>query len=132
MLKGKLLDRSMQVRVLRFIISGLTVMVTQVVTLTYLLKWWNGTAAYIGSYAIAVSVHYSLNRFWALRSSRKDHTRQAGEYVLLVAGSFSINFLLFQMAVRIFHLTPVWAAMVTNPPTTLIVFLVLNFRVFRA
>jgi putative flippase GtrA len=132
MLKAKLSDRVMQARFLRFVVSGVTVMVVQVGTLALLSRWWDNGAAFIGSYAIAVAVHYSLNRFWALRSSRKDHGRQAGEYALTVAGSFIVNFLLFQIAVHIFHLAPVWAALVTNPPTTLVVFLVLNFRIFRA
>lgn len=132
MLKAKLTDRATQVRFLRFVASGLAVMITQVGMLVLLARWWSDTAAFIGSYAVAVAVHYLLNRFWALRSSRTDHTKQTGEYALIVAGSFVVNFCLFQGGVRIFHLTPAWAALVTNPPTTLIVFLILNFRVFRA
>jgi putative flippase GtrA len=131
-LKAKLTDRATQVRFLRFIASGLAVMFTQVGTLALLARCWSNSAAFIGSYALAVVVHYSLNRFWALRSSRTDHAKQTGEYALTVAGSFVVNFCLFQVGLRFFHLTPAWAALVTNPPTTLIVFLMLNFRVFRA
>ena len=132
MLKGKLTDRATQVRFLRFIVSGVTVMFVQVGGMALLSRWWANTPAFVGSYAVAVAAHYSLNRFWALRSSRQDHARQAGEYALTVGGSFLTNYILFRVGVDDFHLTPVWATLVTNPPTTLVVFLVLNFRIFRA
>ncbi len=132
MFKAKLTDRATQVRFLRFVISGLTVMGVQTGGLAVLSRWWNSTLAFIGSYCLAVLVHYSLNRFWALQSNRTDVLRQAGEYGLTVLMSFLLNFTFFQMGIHLFGLSPVWASLVTNPPTTILVFLILNFRVFRA
>lgn len=132
MIKAKLTDRTTQVRLFRFIFSGLTVMGVQVGCLALLTHWWNRSLAFIVSYAFAVLVHYSLNRFWALKSKRTDVARQAGEYAITVLASFVTSFSLFTVASSMLSLSPVWAAILTNPPTTIAVFLVLNFRVFRA
>jgi putative flippase GtrA len=131
MLKGKLTDRTTQVRFLRFVVTGVLVLLLQVGGLAFLTQWWSRNPAFVVSYAFAVTVHYLVNRFWALRSSRPDVSRQAGEYVLTVLGSFLTSFLLFQLASGWLHLPPVWAVLLVNPITTLGVFLVLNFRVFR-
>ncbi len=107
-------------------------MTAQVGSMAVFSRWYDDGTAFVASYALAVAVHYSLNRFWALRSSRQDYRRQTGEYCATVVGSFLVNFCLFQLAVRVFRVPTVWAALVTNPPTTVVVFLILNFRVFRA
>lgn len=126
------LDPALRGRFLRFLISGVVVGVVHVGSLSLFARWWNPSVAFVAAYLCGVAVHYSLNRFWALRSSRQDVGQQTGEYVLTVAASFLLNFLLFQVAIRGFGLTPVWALLLTSPLTTLAVFLVLNFRVFRA
>ena len=130
--KGKPIDRTTQARFLRFLVSGATVMAVQTGTMGLLSHWSNQTAAFVTSYIVGLISHYSLNRFWALRSSRTDLYRQAGEYLVLGGTSCLTNYLLFQAAVHLFGLKPVWAMVVSNPPTTIVMFLLLNFRVFRA
>jgi len=99
-----------------------------------LLAWLEGrlapVAAFTVSYALSTLAHYLANRFWALPSGRRDTGRQALEY-LAVGLSYAINLGAFQLAQHAFGLGVFWAAFWAIPPATAVVFLVLNYRVFR-
>ncbi len=89
-----------------------------------------GGRVYAG-FAASTTTHYLLNRFWALPSVRTDSRRQAGEYGLTVAVSYAINLGLFELARRGLGLGVMAAAAVAIPPSTAVVWLLLNHRVFR-
>ena len=88
--------------------------------------------AFSAAFGCATATHYLLNRFWALPSARRDAGRQLGEYLLTVALSYAINLGVFKIARDVFGLSVMAAAVCAVPPATLVVFLVLNRRVFRA
>ena len=100
-----------------------------------LLAWLEGrlapVAAFTVSYALSTLAHYLANRFWALPSGRRDAGRQALEYLAAVGLSYAINLGAFQLAQHAFGLGVFWAAFWAIPPATAVVFLVLNYRVFR-
>ena len=128
----KLPNWATQVRFWRFVIVGFTVMILQIGSFWLFEQWWSVSVAFVSAYVLAVLSHYSLNRFWALRSSRADVTRQGGEYLLVAMGSLVLNYLLFTFILKRFDLPPIGATLFASVTTSVVVFLVLNFRVFRA
>ena len=84
------------------------------------------------NFAGSTLTHYLLNRFWALPSARADTWRQAKEYVGTAAISWVINIAVFRLCLDGFGLGKMWATAVAVPPSTVVVFLLLNYRVFRA
>jgi hypothetical protein len=76
--------------------------------------------------------HYLANRFWALPSARTDSGRQLGEYLFAVGLSYLINLAAFKICTVWIGLGVMWAAFWAIPPSTVVVFLILNYRVFRA
>jgi putative flippase GtrA len=132
MFKAKLSDRETQVRFARFLAVGGTAYLVQVATMTLFLLRLGENLAFTLSFLCSSSTHYTLNRFWALPSERTDSWRQAREYLGTVALSWVINFSLFRVCLDVFGLGNIWATAIAVPPSTLVVFLLLNFRVFRA
>jgi len=93
---------------------------------------WLGTnGAFTLSFLCSTSTHYTLNRFWALPSTRGDTLRQLGEYLAAAALSYVINLSLFRLCLDVFGWGKLWSTAVAVPPSTLVVFLLLNYRVFR-
>ena len=131
MLKRILTRRETQVRFLRFLVVGGTAFLVQVASMKLLLNWLGTNPAFTFSFICSASTHYTLNRFWALPSTRGDAFRQLGEYLATVALSYVINFSLFRLCLDVFGLDKLWSTAVAVLPSTLVVFLILNYRVFR-
>lgn len=129
---AKLSDRATQVRLVRFLVVGGVSAIVQFLVLWILQHQWTPALAFSTAFGCATGTHYFLNRFWALPSARQDSARQLGEYLLTVALSYGINLGVFKIARDILGLSVMWAAVCAVPPATLVVFLVLNHRVFRA
>lgn len=92
----------------------------------------NATAAFSISWVVSTATHYLANRFWALPSARHDTAKQLGEYLFAVALSYGINLGAFQICRHAIGLGVMWSAFWAIPPSTVVVFLLLNYRVFRA
>jgi putative flippase GtrA len=118
-------------RVIRFLVVGGGSAGVQLGVLAGMERWLGPFAAFTVSWVISTSLHYLANRYWALPSARRDAGRQLLEYLGVVALSYLINLGAFQLAHRGLGLGTVWAAFWAIPPSTLVVFLLLNFRVFR-
>ena len=131
MFKAKLTDRETQVRFARFLTVGATAYVVQVLAIKLFLQWFGTNVAFTLSFCCSTLTHYSLNRFWALPSVRHDTWRQAREYLGAAAISFVINLAVFHLCLDVFHLGKIWATAIAVPPSTVVVFLLLNYRVFR-
>jgi len=131
MFKRILTRRETQVRFFRFLTVGGTAYLVQVASMKLLLGWLGTNLAFTLSFMCSASTHYLLNRFWALPSMRADTLRQLGEYLVTAALSFAVNFLLFRLSLDVFELDKLWSTAVAVPPSTLVVFLLLNYRVFR-
>ena len=131
MFKAKLRDRETQVRFARFLAVGATAYGVQVLAIKVFLLWLGTNAAFSLSFLCSTAAHYCLNRFWALPSARHDSWRQFREYLGAVVISFIINFSVFHLCLDVFGLGRIWATAVAVPPSTVVVFLLLNYRVFR-
>lgn len=127
----KLPDRETQLRMVRFLVVGGGTLLVQMAVIWVLKRWMNETLAFSLSWVVSTATHYLANRFWALPSSRHDAAKQFGEYLFTVAVSYVINLAAFK-AFRALGLEALWATALAVPPSTVVVFLMLNYRVFRA
>lgn len=118
-------------RFARFIVVGGTAYAVQWLTMKLFAPWFATNIAFTLSFICSTTTHYLLNRFWALPSVRTDSWRQLGEYLATACVSYVINFGLFRLCIDVFGLGKLWATAIAVPPSTLVVFLLLNFRVFR-
>jgi putative flippase GtrA len=132
MLKALLSSQEGRRRVARFLVVGGAAYGVQVATMKFFLLGAGTNVAFTLSFMCSTSTHYTLNRFWALPSLRTDTWRQAREYFGTAVLSWVINFALFRLCLDGFGLGKIWATAIAVPPSTLVVFLLLNYRVFRA
>jgi putative flippase GtrA len=131
MFKRILTRRETQVRFFRFLAVGGTAWLVQMASMKLFLGWLRTNPAFTLSFICSTSTHYTLNRFWALPSTRSDTLRQFGEYLVTAALSLVTNFLLFRLCLDVLGLDKLWSLVVVAPPSTLMVYLLLNYRVFR-
>ena len=125
-----LTDRETQWRLLRFLLVGAGTALVQVAVLRALKTRCGETLAFSLSWVVSTTTHYFANRFWALPSGRGDTAQQLGEYLGAVALSYLINLGAFKLLRNRFKLSPTWATLWAIPPSTIVVFLILNYRVF--
>lgn len=119
-------------RFFRFIVVGGGSLLVQLAVMWLIKPWMPLTPAFALSWAVSTTTHYLANRFWALPSGRRDAGRQFGEYLMTVALSCVINVAAFRFCLDVIGMGPMWATAWAVPPSTVVVFLLLNYRVFRA
>lgn len=124
--------RDTQRRLFRFLAVGGGSALVQVAVIALLKRWTSETVAFSISWVVSTATHYAANRFWALPSGRSDSGKQLGEYLLTVAISYAINLGAFKLCRDGLGLSVEWSTLVAIPPSTVVVFLMLNYRVFRA
>ncbi len=120
-----------RIRLLRFLTVGGTAYAVQWTTMKLFAPHLAENLAFTLSFLCSSATHYTLNRFWALPSLRRDSWRQFGEYLMTVGLSWVINFAMYHLC-RGLGLGKLWSTAIAVPPSTLVVFLLLNFRVFKA
>jgi putative flippase GtrA len=130
MFDSLLTDRETQWRLLRFLAVGAGSALVQVAVLRLLRARIGETWAFSVSWVVSTTTHYFANRFWALPSVRDDAAQQLGEYLFAVVVSYVINLGAFKLLRNKFKLSPTWATLWAIPPSTIVVFLILNYRVF--
>jgi putative flippase GtrA len=130
MLDALLHDRETQLRLLRFLAVGGGSALVQIAVLRALKARLGETWAFSISWVVSTTTHYVANRFWALPSGRGDTVQQLGEYLVAVAISYVINLGAFKLLRNRFKLSATWATLWAIPPSTIVVFLILNYRVF--
>ena len=130
MFDSVLTDRETQLRLLRFLVVGAGSALVQVAVLRALKGRFGETLAFSISWVVSTTTHYFANRFWALPSARDDTAQQLGEYLVAVAVSYLINLGVFKLLRVKFKLSTTWATLWAIPPSTIVVFLILNYRVF--
>jgi putative flippase GtrA len=118
-------------RLVRFIIVGVVSAAVQFLILSLIGSTGRAEVAFTVAFACSTLTHYLLNKHWALPCERTDTLRQGLEYLATVAISYGINLAAFSFFHRALELDLAWAGICAIPPSTVVVFLVLNFRVFR-
>jgi putative flippase GtrA len=120
------------VRLIRFLVVGGGSAVLQFLVLAAIKGRMSATLAFSVSWVISTAAHYLLNRYWALPSGRSDVGMQFGEYLVTVALSYAITLGAFAICHELIGLGVMWSTFWAVPPSTVVVFLLLNYRVFRA
>lgn len=123
--------RETLLRLMRFLVVGGGTLGVQLAVMWLLAGRLNETLAFSIAWMVSTATHYLANRFWALPSSRHDAAKQFGEYLLTIGLSWVINTVAFEL-LRAAGMNQYWAAACAVPPSTVVVFLMLNYRVFRA
>lgn len=131
MQKPKLPDRETQVRFWRFLTVGGVSYVVQVATIALFRLWMGSDLAFTLSFICSTTTHYLMNRFWALPSERRDSAKQLLEYLGTACVSYVINIGVFKLCHNILDLHAILATAIAVPPSTVVVFLILNYRVFK-
>jgi putative flippase GtrA len=127
----RLPHRETQIRFLRFLVVGGTSFGVQVAAMKLALFAFETNAAFTLAFGCSTTTHYLLNRFWALPSARTDTWRQLRDYAGTAVISYLINFAIFHLCLDVFGLEKVWSTAIAIPPSTVVVFLILNYAVFR-
>lgn len=123
--------RDTRYRFLRFVVVGGSSYLVQWLTMKLFLRFLPVGASFNLSFLCSTATHYSLNRFWALPSTRRDPWRQFFEYLGTAAVSWAINKAMFMVCHDVLGLGPLWSTAISVPPSTVVVFLLLHLRVFR-
>jgi putative flippase GtrA len=131
MLQGLIQNQQFSGRFIRFFVVGGFSYIINVLTFWFLIHVLNTSAAFSIAFVVSVMVHYTLNRFWALPSKRSDLAKQLLEYLGTTVLSYVMSFTVFNLCHFLLGFTPLWSQVCAQPPSTLIVFLILNFRVFK-
>jgi len=132
MIKRLLLNRQTQVRFIKFFTVGAIGYVVNIVSFNALKSNFKVNTAFTTAFIISTSTHYTLNRFWALRSARADSFKQFAEYLMTVVISYLISLVSFKVLYVFFQLNLGVAQALSIPPSTLVTFFLLNFRVFKS
>jgi len=119
-------------RLLRFAVVAILVGALNISILALLKNHCEAHLAFTIAFLLATTLHYGLNRFWALPSDRHDAGRQFSEYAFTVGLSYIMNFLLFTLAHSLWRKSVVFSAIFAAVPAGIVIFLILNLRVFRA
>jgi putative flippase GtrA len=124
MLKPELISK-----VLRFAVVGCVVMGV-FMGLNWLLGHWCGRqVSFLIAYPPALALHFSLNKWWTFGCQRTD-SRQVGEYLLMVAVTFAIQWAVFT-ALSAWTPLPGWlAAGAANAAQMAVTFAVMQRRIF--
>ena len=130
MLESLPADRETLLRLARFLVVGAGSALVQLGVLRALKPKLGETWAFTASWVVSTLTHYLANRVWALPSARSDTTQQLGEYLFAVGVSYLINLGAFKLLRVRFKFSTTWATLCAIPPSTIVVFLILNFRVF--
>ncbi len=130
MLHSPATDPELVFRLVRFLIVGGGSAAVQLLTLRELKPRMNETVAFSFSWAVSTCTHYLANRFWALPSGRHDAVQQFGEYLVTIVASYAVNLGGFKLLRRRFGLSAMWSTALAIPPSTVVVFVLLNYRVF--
>jgi putative flippase GtrA len=130
MLKPIPKTRDEALRLVRFLVVGGGTLVVQLLVFWALRKHARETLAFSVSWVVSTTTHYFANRFWALPSARSDTGKQLGEYLFTIAVSYAINLGAYKL-LRLAGVPELWATALAVPPSTVAVFLLLNFWVFR-
>jgi putative flippase GtrA len=131
MLRRLLSDPAARRRFVRFLGVGGLSAAAQFSVLWLLVDRVRADVGFTVAYAVSVVTHYLLAKFWALPSERQDAARQLAEYLGVVVISYAINLGAFKLCHDGLGLSVMWATAAAVPPATVVVFLLLNFRVFR-
>ncbi len=124
-------SRETLIRLFKSLAVGVATFLVQLSVLWLLTRFLRPMTAFSWAYGVGVATHYTLNRFWALRSARRDSGRQFLEYAGAVMIGYLIQNLTFRVCLNVVGMGILWSQVFAVPPSTLVVFLIMHYHVFR-
>ncbi len=125
-----MLNREFIAKLLRFGLVGGTVALVFMGLSQLFSNWWGKQLGFLAAYPIAATLHFLLNKWWTFASHRPDKGRQVGEYLVMAAFTFGLQWAVYT---AITHWTT-WpagiAAAIANLTQMLITFFVMDRRIF--
>ena len=117
-------------QLIRFVMVGGGVMALFMGLNALLGLWFSSQVAFLLAYPPALGVHFSLNKWWTFGCHRQDTSRQLGEYLVMVAVTFVVQWAVFS-ALTWLTSWPGWlAAGIANVAQMAISFLGMQRRIF--
>lgn len=95
-------------------------------------EWWGKQLGFLAAYPIAVSLHFFLNKWWTFASHRPDKGKQIGEYLVMVAVTFTIQWIVYTAVTHWTHLPAGIAAAIANIAQMAITFVAMERRIFAS
>jgi putative flippase GtrA len=126
----RVLNQDRFLRFARFCAVGGFVTGLDLLSVALLSQWLTPFAAVSLSYLIAVSCHFSLNKFWVFRCSREDYLRQIIQYLLAALLTWLTTVCVVNLALGSITSSVLIAKILALPPATLVGFLALRLFVF--
>ena len=117
--------------VIKFCVVGALVFAIDFAAIALLKRILPPLAAVSIAYVIAVSAHFSLNKWWVFGATTPFHTQEALRYVAAVAACWLCTVAVVAVALRYFTGNLYLAKALAVPPTTLLGFALLRSFVFR-
>lgn len=97
----------------------------------WILRHWFGTqASFLIAYPPAIGLHFLLNKYWTFGDTKSTGTRQVSEYLVMVAVTFVIQWLVYTAVVKWTSIPSPLAACIANAAQIAITFVVMNRRIF--
>jgi len=131
MFKRLLLEQQTQVRFIKFFVVGGTCYGVNVLFFNLSKLFLIPSLAFTIAFILSTGCHYTLNRFWALKSARSDFHIQAIQYLISVMLSYGISFSCFKIMSAKLGLGLTLSQALSIPPSTVVTFIILNFWVFK-
>lgn len=125
------MTRELILKLIRFGVVGLTVMVTFTALNWLFGHWMPASVAFLVAYPPALLLHYLLNKRWTFRHAQATRSTQVAEYLYTVLVTFLIQWPVFLLASKVFGWKAWVAAGVANLAQMSVSFLMLQVRVFR-
>lgn len=118
----------------RYLVSGLLVMITDLVVLFFLvnfLKWWYLLASIV-AFAVAFFVSFILQKWWTF-SDRSTHLilKQLGQYALTSSGNLAVNTGLMWLLVDRLKIAYLWSQIITVGLVSIILFFIYRYGIFK-
>lgn len=117
-------------QVFRFAVVGGTVMVFNVSLVWLLSRWLGRQASFLLAYPPTLAMHFSLNKWWTFGCQRTDTARQVAEYLIMVAVTFVIQWVVYTALGALTHLAPWVCAGGAIAAQMAVTFLAMQQRIF--
>lgn len=125
------MDQSTLKKGFRFCLVGGFVFCVDLGMLWLLSRFATPTVAVTGAYVVAVTVHFSLNKWWVFKSRDSEYGRQLLRYALTVFACWACTVCVFTLSLRSLTANIFLAKLMAIPPTTLLGFVLMRTFVFR-
>jgi putative flippase GtrA len=124
--------REFIMKLLRFAVVGGSVTLLFMGLLQLFSTWWGKQLGFFAAYPIAASCHFLLNKWWTFADQRSDKGRQVGEYLLMAALTFALQWVVYTGVTHFTPLAPPIAGLIANVAQMAITFFVMDRRIFTS